>query len=143
MLIKGLQPLKMLKQSMHGKLNASEHRHRVRRLPFPLHSHSESCFQYSGGGPGGLALSVVLGKYCDDVHIDLYEDTPNFIEVGAGISVWKRTWSILQTLGLDKSLGDLVVDPPVDELSKCYHFVKRLRVLTKRSDRTGFCVSEE
>ena len=60
-----------------------------------------SCIEQwpSGGGPGGLSLAVVLGKYCDDVHVDLFESGPQFAEIGAGISVWKRTWFINQKLG--------------------------------------------
>ena len=50
---------------------------------------------HSGGSPGGLSLSVILNKLNvgreHDVHIDLYESAPAFTEIGAGISVWKRT----------------------------------------------------
>ncbi|KAI5117644.1 hypothetical protein M0805_001300 [Coniferiporia weirii] len=77
-----------------------------------------------GGGPGGLALAVVLNKYCSDVHIDLYESAPQFTEIGAGISVWKRTWFIMQTLGLDASLGKMAVKPPVDEPKPGFVFRK-------------------
>ena len=71
----------------------------------------------SGGGIGGLSLAVVLGKFCRDIEIDLYETLPRFTEIGAGISVWKRTWFIMQELGLDQILGKMAVQPPVDELS--------------------------
>ena len=72
----------------------------------------------SGGGPGGLALAVVLGKFGANVDIDLYEALPQFTEIGAGISVWKRTWFIIKALGLDETLGKLAVRPPVDEMSE-------------------------
>lgn len=75
-------------------------------------------FLESGGGPGGLALSVIIGKYCDDVEIDLYEAAPQFVKIGAGISVWKRTWYILQLLGIDQTLGKLAVEMPEDKMSR-------------------------
>ncbi|EJC99781.1 FAD/NAD-binding domain-containing protein [Fomitiporia mediterranea MF3/22] len=75
-----------------------------------------------GGGIGGLSLAVVIGKYCKDVEIDLFEGLPQFTEIGAGISVWKRTWFIMQELGLDETLGKLALEPPVDEIKPgfCY-----------------------
>lgn len=99
--------------------------------------------RYSGGGPGGLALSIVLGKYCNDVYIDLYEAAPQFTEIGAGISVWKRTWSILQTLGLDKRLGGLAVSLPMDELSEFRYTTNICRLLMNGWDRAGFCIPKE
>ncbi|KAL5530919.1 hypothetical protein ACEPAG_3795 [Sanghuangporus baumii] len=77
-----------------------------------------------GGGIGGLSLAVVLGKYCDDIHVDLYEALPEFTEIGAGISVWKRTWFIMQELGLDEMLGKMAVQPPFDELRPGFCFRK-------------------
>lgn len=59
---------------------------------------------------------MTIGKYADkNVHIDVYEAADAFTEVGAGISVWKRTWHIMQMLGLDTSLGKMAIHPPVDE----------------------------
>ena len=63
-------------------------------------------------------MAVVLGKYCDDVHVDLFVSGPQFAEIGAGISVGKRTWFIIQKLGLDVTLGKMAVKPPVDEISE-------------------------
>ncbi|THH03321.1 hypothetical protein EW145_g6353 [Phellinidium pouzarii] len=77
-----------------------------------------------GGGPGGLALAVVLNKYCNDIHIDLYESASQFTEIGAGISVWMRTWFIMQSLGLDASLGEMAVQPPVNEPKPGFVFRK-------------------
>ena len=75
-------------------------------------------FRGSGGGVGGLSLAVVLGKYCSDINIDLYEALPQFTEIGAGISIWKRTWVILKELGLDVGLEKLAVEPPVEEMGE-------------------------
>ncbi|KAL5514209.1 hypothetical protein ACEPAG_2297 [Sanghuangporus baumii] len=75
-----------------------------------------------GGGIGGLSLAVVLGKYCNDVEIDVYEAQPQFTEIGAGVSVWNRMWAIMQTLGLDEKLGKMAAQVPVKELkpAHCY-----------------------
>ncbi|THG99501.1 hypothetical protein EW145_g7256 [Phellinidium pouzarii] len=86
----------------------------------------------SGGGIGGLTLAVVLNKYCNDVHIDLYESASQFTQIGAGVSVWKRAWFIMQSLGLDISLGKMAVQPPVDDPNGAIslHRVDILKVLT-------------
>ncbi|KAL5498529.1 hypothetical protein ACEPAH_1883 [Sanghuangporus vaninii] len=75
-----------------------------------------------GGGIGGLSLAVVLGKYCNDVEIDVYEAQPHFTEIGAGVSVWNRMWVIMQTLGLDEKLGQMAAQLPEKELkpAHCY-----------------------
>lgn len=108
-------------------------------MPFFLKSCSSCVF--SGGGPGGLSLCVVLGRYLHannaDVHIHLYEAAPEFKEIGAGISIWKRTWSILQALGLDEALGKLAVTPPTDEMRECGIALFR-SIAQGPSCRTGF-----
>ncbi|EJC99819.1 FAD/NAD-binding domain-containing protein [Fomitiporia mediterranea MF3/22] len=77
-----------------------------------------------GGGIGGLSLAVIIGKHCKDVKIDLFEALPQFTEIGAGISVWKRTWFIMKELGLDETLGKMAVEPPVDEIKPSLCFRK-------------------
>lgn len=73
----------------------------------------------SGGGIGGLSLAVVLDKFAKkEIQVDVYEAKDRFAEVGAGISVWKRTWYILQLLDLDKALGEMAIRPPVEEFSE-------------------------
>ena len=61
---------------------------------------------------------MVLGKYCKDVAIDVYEERSQFTEIGAGVSVWNRMWMIMQTLGLDEKLGKLAAQLPVKEPSE-------------------------
>lgn len=69
----------------------------------------------SGGGIGGLALALVLHKFSkQDIQVDLYEAKNGFSEIGAGITIWKRTWFILKLLGLEGSIGQIAVHPPVD-----------------------------
>lgn len=71
----------------------------------------------SGGGIAGLALAITLGKHLDPVHddpiaVDLYEAGPSITTVGAGISVWTRTWQVMRMLGLERELAEACVDPP-------------------------------
>lgn len=68
-----------------------------------------------GAGIGGLALAVVLATYADSsVEVAVYEGAPAITTVGAGISVWKRTWRIMQLLGLDAELAKKAIEPPDD-----------------------------
>ncbi|KIK50757.1 hypothetical protein GYMLUDRAFT_147374, partial [Collybiopsis luxurians FD-317 M1] len=57
-----------------------------------------------GGGVGGLTCAVAL-KNCPDIEIDLYEQAAQIAEIGAGITIWPRTWDVLKSLGLE---GDLL-----------------------------------
>ena len=75
--------------------------------------------QNSGGGIGGITLAFFILKYATDIHVDLYEAGPQFSEIGAGITVWKRTWKIMQLLGLDGQLGEIAMKVPKEELSEC------------------------
>lgn len=65
---------------------------------------------YSGAGIGGLAVAVTIGKFCD-LPIDVYEAGADVSTIGAGITVWKRTWEVLEKLGLDKALWMKAVAP--------------------------------
>ncbi|EMD38820.1 hypothetical protein CERSUDRAFT_151487 [Gelatoporia subvermispora B] len=67
-----------------------------------------------GGGLGGLALAVAIGRF-SDVAIDLYEAAPQISTVGAGIALWKRTWRLFHHLGLDKGLAELSITPPSEK----------------------------
>ncbi|KDQ56307.1 hypothetical protein JAAARDRAFT_79353 [Jaapia argillacea MUCL 33604] len=67
-----------------------------------------------GGGIGGLALAVTLGKY-STIPVDIYEAASELTTIGAGISVWRRTWRIMQLLGLDIELAKKAIQPPKEE----------------------------
>ncbi|KLO11287.1 FAD/NAD-binding domain-containing protein [Schizopora paradoxa] len=76
-----------------------------------------------GGGIGGLTLALVLQKFSKkDIKVDLYEAKDKFAEIGAGLNVWKRTWCIIQVLGLEKSMGEMAVHPPVEEPTPSFTF---------------------
>jgi hypothetical protein len=66
----------------------------------------------SGAGIGGLALAIVIGKFNPHLTIDLYEAGPEISTVGAGISLWRRTWEIAQYVGLDQALFEKSMSSP-------------------------------
>ncbi|THU98534.1 FAD/NAD(P)-binding domain-containing protein [Dendrothele bispora CBS 962.96] len=68
-----------------------------------------------GGGIGGLSLAVSLGAQWpssigvdvnDLLSVDLYESAAQITEIGAGITVWPRTWRLLKAIGLEKDLKE-------------------------------------
>lgn len=56
-----------------------------------------------GGGPGGLATSIALSKV-PNVEATIYEKDKILREVGAGISIGKNTWNVLELLGVAETL---------------------------------------
>ena len=60
-----------------------------------------------------IALSK-LSQDRKDIKIDIYESTSKFDEIGAGVGMFLRPWKILRKLGVDKSLEELLEQPPVD-----------------------------
>ncbi|RPD54132.1 FAD/NAD(P)-binding domain-containing protein [Lentinus tigrinus ALCF2SS1-7] len=73
-----------------------------------------------GGGIAGLTLAITLGRYEDrgsPIKIDLYEAGPEITTVGAGISVWTRTWEVMRQLGIyDELAGEAVrQETPIGE----------------------------
>ncbi|TFL03387.1 hypothetical protein BDV98DRAFT_564139 [Pterulicium gracile] len=68
-----------------------------------------------GGGLGGLALAVTIGKFNPDVPIDVFEAGSAITTTGAGVTMWKRTWQVMQRLGMDTDLAKRTVVPPADE----------------------------
>lgn len=57
-----------------------------------------------GGGPGGLAVAIVLSKL-PFVTFDLYEKKPQISETGGGISLQRHTWRLLELLGAAKNIS--------------------------------------
>ncbi|KAL4819763.1 hypothetical protein BDW67DRAFT_181480 [Aspergillus spinulosporus] len=51
-----------------------------------------------GGGPGGLGIAIALSKL-PFVSVKLYEQAPEPREVGAGISIGRNAWNVLNLLG--------------------------------------------
>ncbi|KAI5119670.1 hypothetical protein M0805_007760 [Coniferiporia weirii] len=81
-----------------------------------------------GGGIGGLSTAITLSRLSrdkKDIRIDLYEAAHEFSELGAGLTIWRRPWKVLKSLGLEEELvqlcdGVVVEDKPrlVFELHK-------------------------
>ena len=38
------------------------------------------------------------------LRVDIYESAAKFTQVGAGISLWPRTWEVLKTFGMAEDL---------------------------------------
>ena len=53
---------------------------------------------------GGLVLGLCLKKYAPNVHFDIYESASERTEVGAGIGMTHRIWSIMEELGVQDEL---------------------------------------
>ena len=53
---------------------------------------------------GGLVVALCLKKYAPDVRFDIYESAPELTEVGAGIGMTLRIWSLMKELGLEEEL---------------------------------------
>ena len=51
-----------------------------------------------GAGPGGLATAIALSEL-PYVSVTVYERAPEPREVGAGISIGRNGWNVLELLG--------------------------------------------
>ncbi|KAK0447450.1 uncharacterized protein EV420DRAFT_1622417 [Desarmillaria tabescens] len=67
-----------------------------------------------GGGIGGLTCAIAL-KDCKSLEVELYESASQLTEIGAGITLWHRTWTILKNLGLEKDFLEITDEKPRDE----------------------------
>ena len=50
-----------------------------------------------------VALSNLNGIE-GNLEVDIYESAPELTQVGAGITIWPRTWKILEKFGLTEEL---------------------------------------
>jgi salicylate hydroxylase len=67
--------------------------------------------------------SVALSKY-PDIDVDIYEAAAEFAEVGAGIGVWPRIWTMLESLGLGDDLTKANAVKPSFDLCDTFIFRK-------------------
>lgn len=58
---------------------------------------------------------MTIGKFNPDVPIDVFEAGSAITTTGAGVTMWKRTWQVMQRLGMDTDLAKRTVVPPADE----------------------------
>lgn len=59
----------------------------------------------------------MINKFSHEIEVDIYEAAATFSDVGAGINVWRRTWRVMEILGLTEGLRELAVEPPTEEES--------------------------
>ncbi|KAK7460590.1 hypothetical protein VKT23_009311 [Stygiomarasmius scandens] len=92
-----------------------------------------------GGGIGGLTLAASLGAQWHSsagvdasqvLSVDLYESAAKITEIGAGITVWPRTWKLLKAIGLERDLKDVL-----SEREKCDTEGERLAFSFRKSDQ--------
>src|ERR1039458_5049234 len=70
--------------------------HRFDKSPFQLFMSKRLII--AGGGIGGLAAALAVHRAGIDVTV--FERTPTFTEVGAGMSLWPNATRVLQSLGV-------------------------------------------
>lgn len=49
-------------------------------------------------------MAGVLSQNCD-ISVDIYETKPVLTDFGAGIAIWKRSWEVVQGLGLEEEVA--------------------------------------
>src|SRR5918911_1623178 len=69
-----------------------------------------------GGGIGGMAAGLTLSRAGFDIA--LYEQAPQFGEVGAGIQLGPDTTRRLFELGLERHLREVVAEPTTFEIRR-------------------------
>ncbi|KZT37010.1 FAD/NAD(P)-binding domain-containing protein [Sistotremastrum suecicum HHB10207 ss-3] len=77
----------------------------------------------SGGGIAGACLAGGLARH-PGIKIEIYEATEAFAEIGAGISVWKRTLDLLKKLGMEEHFMKISTFPKKDAANLAFHFRK-------------------
>ncbi|KAJ3727753.1 hypothetical protein C8R42DRAFT_638875 [Lentinula raphanica] len=74
-----------------------------------------------GGGIGGLTCAVAL-KDCANIELDIYEQATQITEIGAGITVWPRTWGVLKSMGLENDLLEILPEGFSEEPKLAFEF---------------------
>ena len=64
-----------------------------------------------------MTLAAAISRFSSstqDIHIDIYESADKFAQIGAGVGMLRRTWSVLKALGFQEGLEE-VLGRKVDE----------------------------
>lgn len=72
---------------------------------------------HRGAGLGGLAFALALQKYAPDVEFEVYEGASELAEIGAGIGIQARPWTIMRALDLEADMLKIAGDG--QRSSKC------------------------
>lgn len=76
-----------------------------------------------GAGMGGLTCAAAL-RNIDNVQVHVYEAAHQIAEIGAGITLWPRTWAALQQMGLEELLCEALQYKPSDESKLVFEYRK-------------------
>jgi salicylate hydroxylase len=68
---------------------------------------------HSGGGVAGVTMALALSRF-PNIEVDIYEAAGKFGEIGAGLLIWYRTWTLLMKYGL-QDLEKVVSFVPLDK----------------------------
>lgn len=100
-----------------------------------------------GGGIAGLTLAIALTQKIKhdrlQIRIDLYESAKQFSEIGAGVSMMRRPWHIMESIGLGDRLRQLCHVPNIDDHGE-YH--RLLNINAHKGDcasSQGFRIQEK
>lgn len=64
-----------------------------------------------------MALAIALSRNAPDLKVDIYEATPSFSSVGAGIGMWPRVREIVETYGLAEAFARYQVATPGSKIT--------------------------
>lgn len=56
----------------------------------------------------------MIGQHAPDIIIDLYEAKETISVIGAPIAIWKRSWQVLQGMGLEEEVRKRGIPLPKD-----------------------------
>lgn len=63
-----------------------------------------------GGGIGGLTAALSLSHHCPGLSISIYEQAPEYKEIGAGIGISVNAARILHIIGVGKAANEISGD---------------------------------
>ncbi|RPD61072.1 FAD/NAD(P)-binding domain-containing protein [Lentinus tigrinus ALCF2SS1-7] len=93
-----------------------------------------------GGGIAGLTLAIALNRYTpphSHIQVDIYEADPEVRTVGAGITVWPRTWGVMQHLGLREDLLQVTVQASRTPVSDIHTDEYRPAFVARKANQPG------
>jgi len=60
-----------------------------------------------GGGIGGLTSALSIAQHCPGIRISVYEQAPEYKEIGAGVGIGVNAAKILHRLGVGKEANKI------------------------------------
>ncbi len=59
-------------------------------------------------------MAAFISQHSVDIAVDIYEAKAEISSIGAAIAIWKRSWQVLQDLGLEVELKKRNLPLPKD-----------------------------